>query len=83
MLLLAKSFLFLFFVYIVSRAILKLLGKAAKSGEFLLIFTIAWCFSVAGLAEWFGLSLEVGAIVAGISLGSSVYQADQLPDHIL
>ena len=76
MMLLAKSFLFLFFVYIISRAVLKLLGKAAKSGEFLMIFTIGWCFAVAGLAEWFGLSLEVGAIVAGISLGSSVYQAE-------
>jgi Kef-type K+ transport system membrane component KefB len=73
---LAKSFLFLILVHSLSRLIMKLLDKVAKSGEFLLIFTIAWCFSIAGLAKWMGLSLEIGAIVAGISLGSSVYQAE-------
>ena len=71
-----KSAIFLIFVYALSRLILKLLDKAAESGEFLLIFTIAWCFSIAGLAKWSGLSLEIGAIIAGISLGSSVYQAE-------
>ncbi len=76
MLLLAKSFLFLLFIFIISKVMLKLVGRAAKSGEFLLIFTVAWCFSVAGLAESVGLSLEVGAIIAGISLGSSIYQAE-------
>lgn len=75
-LLLSKSLLFLLVVYLVSRFILKIIGTVAKSGEFLLIFTIAWCFSIAGLAKWLGLSLEVGAIVAGISLGSSVYESE-------
>ena len=51
--------------------------KAAHSGgEFLLIFTLAWCFALAGIAEWVGLSLEVGAIMAGLSLGSSIYQTE-------
>jgi hypothetical protein len=71
-----KSLLFLFFVYYVSKLILKLIDRVAESGEFLLIFTIAWCFAIAGLAELIGLSLEVGAVVAGLSLGSSVYQAE-------
>lgn len=73
---LTKSILLLLLVYFLSKIILKLLDGAAKSGEFLLIFTIAWCFSIAGLAAWIGLSLEVGAIIAGISLGSSIYQAE-------
>ena len=73
---LIKSILFLVFVHSLSRLIIKLLDKAAESGEFLLIFTIAWCFSIAGLAKWMGLSLEIGAIIAGISLGSSIYQAE-------
>ncbi len=73
---LLKSTLFLIFISLVSKIILLLLNKAAKSGEFLLIFTIAWCFAIAGLAEWIGLSLEVGAIVAGLALGSSVYQSE-------
>ncbi len=71
-----KSVAFLLFVYFASKLILRLINTAAKSGEFLLIFTIAWCFSIAGLAEWVGLSLEVGAIIAGLSLGSSVYQVE-------
>lgn len=71
-----KSALLLVFVYYVSRAVLTIIHRVAKSGEFLLIFTIAWCFSIASLSEWIGLSLEVGAIMAGISLGSSIYQAE-------
>lgn len=71
-----KSTLFLLVIYLTSRLILVLLKSVAKSGEFLLIFTIAWCFSVAGFAEWAGLSLELGAIVAGLSLGSSIYREE-------
>jgi len=71
-----KTIGLLIFVYFVSKAILMLLHKAAQSGEFLLIFTIAWCFSIAGLGEWLGLSLEVGAIIAGISLGASIYRVE-------
>jgi Kef-type K+ transport system membrane component KefB len=37
---------------------------------------MAWCFAVAGLAAWAGLTLEVGAIMAGLSLGSSVYRTE-------
>lgn len=53
-----------------------ILDHVAESGEFLFVFTIAWCFAVAGLAYWLGLSLEIGAIIAGISLGSSIYQTE-------
>ncbi|MFH1745083.1 MAG: cation:proton antiporter, partial [bacterium] len=64
-------------VYALSKIFLPvILKKVAGSGEFLFIFTIAWCFSLAGLGEWFGLSLEVGAVAAGISLGSSVYRTE-------
>jgi len=62
---------------ILARFILPvILDHVAESGEFLFLFTIAWCFAVAGLAHWVGLSLEIGAIIAGISLGSSVYQTE-------
>ncbi|PLX20681.1 hypothetical protein C0584_05580 [Candidatus Parcubacteria bacterium] len=71
-----KSLLFLMVIYLTSRIILLVIDRVAKSGEFLLIFTIAWCFSVAGVAELAGLSLEVGAIVAGLALGSSIYSAE-------
>lgn len=63
-------------VVLMARVVLPaLLKKAAHNGgEFLLIFTLAWCFALAGLGERAGLGLEVGAILAGLSLGSSVFQ---------
>jgi Kef-type K+ transport system membrane component KefB len=54
----------------------KFLNRISSSGEFLFIFTVTWCFSVASLLYWAGFSLELGAIVAGLSLGSSKYQAE-------
>jgi len=74
---LAKATVLLSVVYFLSRVVLPvILKKVAQSGEFLLIFTLAWCFAIAGLGEWAGLSLEVGAIMAGLSLGTSVYRTE-------
>lgn len=76
-LLLLKSAVFLLAVYFITRLLLPVfLDKVAESGEFLLIFTLAWCFAVSGVAEWAGLSLEVGAIIAGLSLAASEYQTE-------
>jgi len=76
-LLFAKLILLFLVVYTLSRIVLPfVLDRVAQSGEFLLIFTLAWCFALAGFGEWAGLSLEVGAIMAGLSLGSSVYQSE-------
>ncbi|HOD87038.1 MAG TPA: cation:proton antiporter [bacterium] len=52
------------------------LNKISSSGEFLFIFTIAWCFGVASLLLWSGFSLEVGAVIAGLSLGSSRFHTE-------
>ncbi len=54
----------------------KILDIIASSGEFLFIFTITWGFGVASLMLWSGLSLELGAVIAGITLGSSKYQPE-------
>jgi len=53
-----------------------LMDKVAKSGELLFIFTIAWCFGVASLVYWAGFNIEIGAIIAGLSLGASAYQPE-------
>ncbi len=53
-----------------------LMDRVAKSGELLFIFTIAWCFGVASLVYWAGFNIEIGAIIAGLSLGASVYQPE-------
>jgi len=54
----------------------KVLDKIASSGEFLFIFTVTWCFGVASLMVWSGLSIELGAIIAGLTLGTSKYQPE-------
>lgn len=53
-----------------------ILSAIADSGELLFLFSLAWCFGVATLLYWFGLSLEVGAILSGIALSSSPYQLE-------
>jgi len=53
-----------------------LLNKAAHSTELLFIFTVAWCFGLGSLFYLLGFSIEIGAIVAGITLSSSPYQPE-------
>jgi len=65
------------FIFLNYKFILPLiLDKIASSSEFLFIFTVAWCFCVASLTVWAGFSLELGAIIAGLSLGSSRYRPE-------
>lgn len=64
-------------IYFLSKFLIPfLLNHIAKSSEFLFLFTIAWCFGITGLVSAMGLSLEIGAIIAGLSLGSSPYQPE-------
>ncbi len=77
LLVLGKGALLIISVWLMSKYLLPIIiDKIAKSGELLFIFTIAWCFGIASLVYWVGFSIEIGAIIAGISLGSSVYQAE-------
>lgn len=68
--------IFLVFLFIIaSKYILpRILKRISDSGEFIFIFTIAWCFLVASLVHLIGFSVEIGAIAAGLSLGSSPFQ---------
>jgi len=64
-------------VVLISRFLIpKILPHIAKSTEFLFIFTIAWCFGIASLLFALGFSVEIGAIIAGLTLGSSPFQAE-------
>lgn len=72
-----KTLVLLTSVIFLSKFILPfVIDRIARSPEFLLIFTLAWCFAIAGFGEWTGVSLEVGAIIAGLSLGSSAYRTE-------
>ncbi|MHC1727735.1 MAG: cation:proton antiporter [Syntrophobacteraceae bacterium] len=48
----------------------------AKIPELLLVTAIAWCFLIAGIAGVVGLSREMGALVAGVSLSTFPYNVD-------
>ncbi len=75
--LLTGGFLLLSGVIVMAKYILPYtLKKIAGSTEFLFIFSLAWCFLLAYLAKTLGFSYEVGAIAAGIALGSSPYQPE-------
>jgi Kef-type K+ transport system membrane component KefB len=45
----------------------------AKSQELLYIFALAWAFGIASVFWWYGFSLEVGALFAGVSLAHLPY----------
>ncbi|MEK6844466.1 MAG: cation:proton antiporter [Nanoarchaeota archaeon] len=48
----------------------------AKSSEFMLLFSLGWCLVIATLFELFGFSIEIGALLAGITLSFSPYRYD-------
>jgi len=61
----------------VSRYILpRLFRSVAKSPELVLVSALAWCFFLAGAASTIGLSREMGALIAGISLSTFPYNVD-------
>src|ERR1700681_13093 len=60
-----------------SKYVLPYLFRAvAKAPELVLVSALAWCFFVAGAASYIGLSREMGALIAGISLSTFPYNLD-------
>lgn len=47
--------------------------KASKTPELLMIVALGWCFGLCGLANYLGLSKEMGALMAGIAIASYPY----------
>jgi Kef-type K+ transport system membrane component KefB len=63
--------------FLASRYVLApLLESAARRPELVLLSSVAWCFVVSGLAEWLGLSREMGALIAGLAIAAFPYGAD-------
>src|SRR5438093_12792818 len=63
--------------FLASRHLLsRLFLAASKSPELVLLTSIAWCFFIAGLAEIAGLSKEMGALIAGMSIAAFPYGTD-------
>ncbi|HEX7263663.1 MAG TPA: cation:proton antiporter [Candidatus Dormibacteraeota bacterium] len=63
--------------FAISKYILPTLFRAvAKAPELVLVSALAWCFFLAGAASYIGLSREMGALIAGISLSTFPYNLD-------
>lgn len=66
---------FLVLVALLARFVLpKALAWFAKSQELTLLFGVAWAISLAAISAALGLSMEIGAFVAGVSLASTPYR---------
>lgn len=61
------------FVFISIYILPKLSAFFAKSQEFLFLFSIGWGLGLAALFHYIGFSMEIGALVAGISLSMSPF----------
>ena len=51
--------------------LIRLIQKFDQIHEYIFLLAIAWCMGIAELAGQFGLSHEIGAFVAGVTLASS------------
>lgn len=57
--------------WVATRVLTKLFMRFDRISEYLFLLAIGWCLGVAELATLIGLSHEVGAFVAGVTLATS------------
>ncbi|MBL6699064.1 MAG: cation:proton antiporter, partial [Luminiphilus sp.] len=55
----------------VKTILLALIKRFDRYHEYIFLLSIGWCLGMAELAIWIGLSAEIGAFVAGVSIASS------------
>jgi len=64
--------LLIFAAYIATRYILiKLIARFDQFKEYIFLLAIGWCLAVAEFSALLGLSAEIGAFIAGVSLATS------------
>jgi len=69
--LVALPILVLFCVGLVRYVLLRLFAKFDRVGEYIFLLAIGWCLGIAELARLVGLSHEIGAFLAGITIATS------------
>ncbi len=66
---------FLIGVVLLARFVLpRLLDWLARSQELTVLFGVSWAVALAAVSESLGLSMEIGAFVAGVALASTPYR---------
>jgi Kef-type K+ transport system membrane component KefB len=63
-------------IFISLKVLPKVFDFFAKSKELLFLFSLAWGFGLATLFHFLGLSIEIGALIAGIALSLSPYSIE-------
>ncbi len=70
-------FLILTFSFVISKYILvRLFNSISSSPELILLSAMMWCFSLCGVADLIGLSIEMGALIAGLSIAAFPFSSD-------
>ena len=60
--------------FVLSRYGLRwIFARIAKTPEMVVAMSIAWCAFMAGLGSWIGMSMEMGALIAGAAIASFPY----------
>ena len=58
--------------YLIEKYLLiRLIRSFDRIQEYIFLLAIGWCLGVAEAAEWLGLSYEIGAFIAGVSIARS------------
>jgi Kef-type K+ transport system membrane component KefB len=55
----------------VKTLLLTLIRRFDRYHEYIFLLSIGWCLGMAELSVWLGLSAEIGAFIAGVSIASS------------
>lgn len=72
-----KAIIVLGVLWIVARYILpRMFRYAARSQELLFLTAIGWCFVVASILFFLGFGIEIGALLAGISLAGTGFNRE-------
>jgi Kef-type K+ transport system membrane component KefB/Trk K+ transport system NAD-binding subunit len=72
-----KVIILIIFSILVSKYILPTFFRSiAKIPELILLYSLGWCFLVSGIASYLDLSIEMGALVAGISISTFPFNLD-------
>lgn len=62
---------------LMSKYMLPILFKSiAKIPELVLVASLGWCFLICGLAQSLSLSIEMGALIAGVAISTFPYNLD-------
>jgi len=72
-----KGFLLVAVSMLISKFLLPRVFKSvAKVPELVLVSSLGWCFLVCGGAAYLNLSLEMGALIAGVAISTFPYNLD-------